>query len=133
MLETNARKYYNQIAESELTPRARKALLDVYVDFLEQRYPTKGILEIETMLLGVRPDLRETQSGKELIQIGREEGKMEGNLEATQKVLISLIKAKFGGISQADLERVLQLKSVEKLEELAIQMIQATNVDQLKW
>ncbi len=45
------------------------------------------------MLIGELTDLRETQSGKELIQIGKEEGKIEGGTRSPDMGLGSQIRA----------------------------------------
>lgn len=50
---------------SELTPACRTSLLEVFVSWLEQRLSSKSKKEIEIMLLGERPELEETQSGKD--------------------------------------------------------------------
>jgi len=50
------------------------ALLSIFVNWLEQRCNQLGKQEIENVLLGELPDLRDTQSGKDLIAIGNWKG-----------------------------------------------------------
>lgn len=69
-LEENAQKYYHTIKSSDLDEQTKTTLLEVFVSWLEQRFKNKGKQEIEKMLLGDLPDLRETQSGKDLMPIG---------------------------------------------------------------
>jgi hypothetical protein len=48
------------------------------VNWLGKRFSQKDKKEIEEMLLGQLPDIRDTQLGKDLIAIGISEGKLEG-------------------------------------------------------
>ncbi len=53
-------------------------LQEVFVSWLMQRLPYKGANEIEEMLLGKLPDIRNTRSGQDLIAIGIEQGIEKG-------------------------------------------------------
>lgn len=64
LLKRRAAAYYNQIRTSDLAKSSKAKLLDVFVNWLEQRFQDRGKKEIETMLLGELPDLRKTQSVK---------------------------------------------------------------------
>ncbi len=77
------------------------------------------------MLLGDLPDLRETQSGKDLIQIG--------TIEGMQKSLLLQLKTKFGSIATEIQERIQRLDSEEKLNDLLVQILKVDSVDQIKW
>jgi hypothetical protein len=124
-LEKHAAEYYNQIKNSTLSEPVKSTLLEVFVNWLEQRLKHMGKKEIEKMLLGELADLRDTQSGKDLIQIGKVEGKQED--------LILALQAKFGTVSPEIRQRVRQLESVEKLEELLVQVFKADSIEHLKW
>lgn len=65
-LEQDAAGCYNQIVSSGLDEPLRSVLLEVFINWLEQRFVEKGKAEIEKMLVGQLPDLRETQSGERL-------------------------------------------------------------------
>ncbi len=65
-LENHAVGYYNVIKFSNLPPPQIQVLLDVFTDWLCQRFEYCGKKEIEEMLIGTLPDLRDTQCGKEL-------------------------------------------------------------------
>jgi hypothetical protein len=67
VLEREAAPCYDWIQSSELPETVRKTLAEVFISWLEQRFSHKGKREIEEMLIGQLPDLRETQSGKDLI------------------------------------------------------------------
>jgi len=60
------------------------------------------------MLLGQLPDLRETQSGKDLIAIGRQEGRQEGERAG----LIWLLEAKFGVLDAVTRDRIEAIDSM---------------------
>jgi hypothetical protein len=82
-LAVQAVGYYRTIKRAKLAHRARNALLEVFVSWLEQRFKSLGKKEIEAMLLEELPNLEDTQSGKELIQIGEK----RGFAEAIQQLL----------------------------------------------
>ena len=101
---------YNWIKTSSIAESAKAVLLDVFLNWLEQRLNHKGKKEIEEMLIGQLPDLRETQSGKDLIAIGRSEGKIEG--------LIELLEIRFGEIPKPLRNELLQIKSIVAVDAL---------------
>jgi hypothetical protein len=85
------------------------------------------------MLIGELPDLRETQSGKDLIQIGKEEGKVEGKIEGEQDALILVWETKFGPLAPDIHQRIEQVKSVERLRDLLRQVTQVDAPDKIRW
>jgi predicted transposase YdaD len=78
LLERNAAMYYTQIKFGTSDERQKAKLLDVFIDWMLQRFSELGKEEIEIMLLGKLPDLRDTQAGKDLIAIGVEKGIEKG-------------------------------------------------------
>ena len=140
-LEKRAAEYYNQIKTSHLTEKLKSILLEVFVNWVEQRLKHKGKKEIEQMFIGELPDLRETQSGKDLIAIGKAEGKAEGKIEGKaegkiegqQEALMLMIEKKFGTLPPELRNRVLQTTSVDKLRNLLMQLLAVDSVDELKW
>jgi predicted transposase YdaD len=78
LLEDNAAVYYGQIKSSASGDREKGKLLSVFVDWMMQRFSELGKQEIEMMLLGQLPNLRDTQAGKDLIAIGYDEGIEKG-------------------------------------------------------
>ena len=141
ILEKRAAEYYNQIKRFELPEPSKAKLLDVFVNWLEQRFSERGKKEIETMLLGELPDLRETQSGKDLIAIGLQEGLQEGLKKGEQKGvqkgeregLVWLLEAKFGTLEIAIRNRIEMVDSTDRLKELYRQVLNADSIDQMKW
>jgi len=70
--------------------------------WLEQRFVKKGKTEIEKMLVGQLPDLRETQSGKDLIAIGVQEGTEKGKRDS----LMQILESRFGRLDSRLLEKI---------------------------
>ncbi|MGF1582592.1 MAG: DUF2887 domain-containing protein [Gemmataceae bacterium] len=124
-LENHAREYYNQIRNSSLAEPIKSTLVDVFLNWLEQRLKHRGKEEIEKMMLGDLPDIRETQTGKDLIQIGKVEG--------VQHALVRVLEKKFGAVDANHRQRIEQLKSPEKLEELLFEVMEAEAIDELNW
>jgi predicted transposase YdaD len=121
MLERNAARYYNQIKTNATNDRQRSALLSVFVDWMLQRFSELAKQEIENMLLGQLPDLRDTQAGKDLIAIGVQEGVKEGIKEGIEKgTLLGTINTcrSVLGLDSLD-ENELLSRSVDQLKELA--------------
>jgi predicted transposase YdaD len=126
VLEREAAPCYNWIQSSELPEAARKTLAEVFISWLEQRFSHKGKREIEKMLVGQLPDLRETQSGKDLIAIGRAEGKAEGKAEG----LLRLLEIRFGEVPGALREGIQKVDSDERIDslyELALRITQLSD------
>jgi predicted transposase YdaD len=121
LLESQAAQYYNQIRTRVSNPRQQEKLLSVFVDWVLQRFYERGKQEIEKMLLGKLPDLRETQAGKDLIAIGIEEGIEKGIEEGIEKgSLIGIIITcqSFLGDKQSSVSD-LEKKPTEELAKLA--------------
>jgi flagellar biosynthesis/type III secretory pathway protein FliH len=83
-----------------------------------QRLPFKGAKEIEEMLLGKLPDIRNTRSGQELIAIGIEQGIEQGiekgitqgiNQGIEQGIEQGIKKGREEGIDQGKLVGQIQL------------------------
>ncbi len=81
------------------------------------------------MLIGELTNLRDTKSGKELIQIGKEEGKIEGK----QEDLMWQLEAKFGPLNAEIRQRIEQVKEIDKLKDLLLQVLKVDSIEQLKW
>ena len=124
-LEERAADFYNQIKSSDIDDKARTTLLDVFVSWIEQRLQHKGKKEIEAMLLGELTDLRETQSGKDLIKIGKQEGKIED--------LTRLLERKFGQLNAATLRQIEEIHDPDAVDALLDQLFEIDTLDQLKW
>ena len=115
-LQANASKYYTQIESFVTDERLKTKLISVFIDWLLQRFTDLGKTEIEKMLLGKLPDLRETQAGKDLIAIGVTEGMEKGELIGTIRTCQSLLNA------PSDSEEKLLGKSIEELTSLATKL-----------
>ena len=112
LLERNAAVYYTQIKLSSSNERQKAKLLSVFIDWMLQRFNDLGKEEIETMLLGQLPDLRDTQAGKDLIAIGIEKGALIGTIRTCQRVL---------GL-KVSIESDLLTESIESLAKMASEL-----------
>lgn len=77
------------------------------------------------MLVGQLPDLRETQSGKDLIAIGKVEGKAEGLAEGKAEGLVILLGIRFGEIPtslQDAIRKIDNEKLIDSLYERALKV-----------
>ena len=90
VLETEAAECYNRIDSPELDRASVAGLQEVFVSWLMQRLPYKGAKEIEEMLLGKLPDIRNTRSGQDLIAIGIEQGKLVGQVQLLESLCNSI-------------------------------------------
>ena len=111
-LQENAGRYYTQIEAFAADERLKVKLTSVFIDWLFQRFTTLGISEIEKMLLGKLPDLRETQAGKDLIAIGIEQGELIGTIRTCQSLLNGII----------DSEEKLLAMSIDELSSMATEL-----------
>lgn len=108
-LAQNAARYYRTIRRAAIERRAKRALLEVFVSWMEQRFKTSGKKEIEAMLLGELPNLEETQSGKELIRIGEKRGFERAIEEFLQAKHGQIPKGLRGKVQKLDIEQARRL------------------------
>lgn len=81
------------------------------------------------MLIGELAGVQETQLGKDLIQIGKSEGKIEGKIES----LLLLLNARFGPLGAELQQQVESLDSLAKLDRLVLQAASVDSLDELEW
>jgi predicted transposase YdaD len=130
-LEQQAAGCYNQIASSGLDEPLKSVLLEVFINWLEQRFVDKGKAEIEKMLVGQLPDLRETQSGKDLIAIGVQEGIEKGIEKGKRQSLVQVLESRFGPLGSALIEQVEAIKGAELLDRYFRRALSIHSLDQL--
>ena len=138
-LEQEAGARYNPIATSGLDEPLKSVLLEVFINWLEQRFVEKGKAEIEMMLVGQLPALRETQSGKDLIAIGVQEGIergiekgiQEGIETGKRQSLVQVLESRFGPIDSALIEQVETIKGPELLDKFFRRALNINSLDQL--
>jgi len=128
-LAAHAADYYHQIRVSDAAETLKQTMRDIFVNWLEQRLRDKDKEEIEKMLLGELPDLRDTASGRDLINIGRREGRHEG----IRDVLLSIIEERFGVVPKELKERIDHTESIDTLKRLVQQVVKIESLDDLKW
>ncbi len=117
VLEHEAADCYRAIKYSELSASCKRALEEVFLNWLGQRLKYKDRKEIEAMLLGELPDLEETQLGKDLIRIGEQRGLQTGleqGLEkGLEKAIRAFVAARFGAVPAAIEAKILSLSVAE--------------------
>jgi len=116
-LETDAAHHYRVLQVADLDERQRDVLLDVFVDWLGQRFRTKHKKELEMILFEDLPDPADTVWGRELIEIGEKRGEELGLARAVRL----LLKSRFQPVSKEMSQRILSLtmSQKEQLLELA--------------
>jgi len=152
-LESEAVSYYNNIADSGLDQLTQQVLVDVFVSWLLQRFCENDKQEIEKMLYGALPDLTETQSGKDLIQIGvlrgkaegeakgkaegeakgkaegEAKGKAEGEAKGKRDSLLLCLEFRFGEVPEATKIQLASILSAERLDELIRQALKIKSIE----
>ncbi len=102
-LESVAAHHYRALKQCDLDDRRREVLLDVFLNWLEQRFQKKSKKEIETMLSPYElPDIRDTQTGRDLIAIGQREGEARGLEDA----IVFIVKDRFRNVPKELEERL---------------------------
>jgi len=128
LLRQNAKNYYTQIEAYATENSSKNKLKDVFLDWLIQRFKDLGKKEIEQMLLGKLPDLRETQAGKDLIAIGLEQGIEQGIGQGIEQgieqgELIGTIRTCQSLLSEPPYaEATLKSKSIDELTKIASEL-----------
>lgn len=142
-LEREAGACYNRIATSGLDEPLKSVLLEVFINWLEQRFVEKGKAEIEKMLVGQLPDLRETQSGKDLIAIGAQEGFQVGLEKGIEKgvergiekgkrdSLIQVLGSRFGELDLSLIEKIEAISGLEMLDKYFRRSLSIQSLEQL--
>ena len=83
------------------------------------------------MLIGQLPDLRETQSGKDLIAIGVKEGIEKGIEKGKREALIELLEARFGPLEANLIEKIQAFAGLAVLAKHYTKALKIKSLDQL--
>ena len=90
VLAREAPVFSREIRTSTLVDESVKSrLLEVFVDWMQQRFSNLSFEELEAMFVGELPDMTETRLGKDLIEIGHERGERKGLIEGIVMLLES--------------------------------------------
>jgi len=123
VLGREAAEYFREIKYGSLSPDCKRALEEVFVSWLEQRFKDKTKKEIEMMLLGELPDLEETASGKDLIQIGEKRG--------LEKAILAILVARHGSVPAAIQDRISELTPAEAERLVQFLVAQSHSLDEV--
>ncbi len=127
VLERHAVEYYRTIKHSSLKQTHINVLTEVFVDWLRQRTPKKSLKEIEMLLFGELTPLEETQSGKDLIEIGEKRGEQHG----IATTAIAQLECKFARVPQTLQKRINKL-DVKTLQALTVKLLSFERIQDVK-
>ena len=139
LLERDAVSYLRRIRNSSVDPPAKATLEDVFVSWFEQRFKDKTKQEIEAMFQQELPDLRDTRSGQQIfeigreegIEVGREEGLEKGRVEESRAAVRRLAEKKFGELPADVLSRIQAISDIAVLHNLQLDIFDAVSLDDL--
>ena len=131
LLERDAVSYLSRIRHSSASPPAKAALEDVFVNWFEQRFKDKTKQEIEAMFQQELPDLRDTRSGQQIFEMGREEGREEGLVTAHRDSVRRLAEKRFGELPTDVVLRIQAISDVTVLEALLLEIVDAETLGDL--
>jgi predicted transposase YdaD len=135
-LQAHAVQYYRQIKGSTLADPLKTALIEIFVSWLEQRFTHMSKNEIEAMFVGELPDLEETQSGKDLIEIGEKRGEARGEARGkasgvAEEIVMFLEARRQGAVPEAT-QRRLGALPLPRLHELLREVSQGLTLEQVE-
>ena len=117
-LESQAKVIYDALKSSpNSSPSQVQTLCEVFYALLIGRFKNKTHQEISAML--ILPDITKTRAGRELIEMGKAEGKAEGKAGFACKVLTH----RFGKLPKSVAESIMHLDylQLEKLEDKVLE------------
>jgi predicted transposase YdaD len=130
-LEKEARHAYTQLQNHPGPASQKKALLDIFTDFLLQRYPNNSFQNL-AMLMKLTP-LHKTRAFKENYALGREEGREEGMGMGVLQISLLQAEKRFGKLS-ARTRSALEALDYHRLEALALALLDMkTTRDLTQW
>ncbi len=112
------------------------ALLDLIETIITYKFPHLTRDEVRNMLHipDIHLDIRKTQFYKEVYFEGQREGKLEGKLEGQQegeiKVIVNLLKRRFGQLNEPLVEQINRLE-LSQLDYLADNLLEFKQVEEL--
>jgi hypothetical protein len=125
----------------EAKPEWRRALLFIYLLILHKRDASERSLLVETIEVGLEPGHQQEREeilmtgAQELIlqgkKIGRQEGREEGRIAATQTVLLRLGSKRFGAPDEKTAAELTAITSIEQLEGLIERVLDVENWTEL--
>jgi predicted transposase YdaD len=86
ILKEQSKEWYSKLNKANLPDKTKETFCSVFVNWLMERFKDYSYKEILAMVESLTP-LEETRAYKELVAKGKEEGKIEGKIEITKKML----------------------------------------------
>ncbi len=108
------------------------ALLDLIETIITYKFPHLSRDEVRNMLHipDIHLDIRKTQFYKDVYFEGQQEGKLEGKLEGEIKVIVNLLKRRFGQLNESLIEQINKLE-LSQLDYLVDNLLEFKQVDEL--
>ncbi len=139
VLERKALDYYRSIKNSPAEVRQVDVLLEVFVSWLEQRFPERTKKEIEMLLIRELPPLEETRSGKDLIEIGEQRGEKRGRLIGEKhgrnlggaEMVVGLLESRFRRVPRTLINRISKLEFAD-LKALNTHAVLCNRINEVK-
>jgi hypothetical protein len=116
---------WTQIVRENYSGEALTEVIDIMALFLLSRFHRITIKEVIEML---NFDLADTAAGKELIQLGEEQGIKKGHTEA----IIEALETKFGWVPEDVIEKINRIDNKSALKHLLRFAIQVDSMDIFK-
>ena len=110
-LKKNARKWYSNIQKSSLPSLVKESFESVFTRWMLERFDNLSYEEVTKMFIELTP-LEKTRSYKELVAIGKKEGKKE----ATRSLISRMVANKFNINSQRISPRLKALRTKDMVE-----------------
>lgn len=122
----------------QLSTLEKKQILTLLGGFISHRMKELTLSEINKILGGFK--MEDTQVGRDLIEIGFvkgigkgiEEGVEKGHKQGKMETLFTLLSYKFGEIPEDIKNHINAISDETKLDDLAIKIIELTDLDKLK-
>ncbi|MBC8184167.1 DUF2887 domain-containing protein [candidate division KSB1 bacterium] len=110
----------------QLSIHEKNNILSLLGGFISHRIKKLTLKDINKLLGDFK--MEDTQVGKDLIEIGLEKGIEKGK----RQTLLSLLSYKFGKIPKPIINHINSISDNKKLDDLALKIIELTELDQLK-
>ena len=115
---------------NQLSNYEKNNILSLLGGFISHRIKKLTLKDINKLLGDFK--MEDTQVGKDLIEIGLEKGLERGIEKGKRQTLLNLLSHKFGTIPKPIINQINSISDEKKLDDLAIKIIELTELNQLK-
>jgi len=130
-IKTHSREWAEKIQKTkQLSIDEKNNILALLGGFISHRIKKLTLKDINELLGDFK--MEDTQVGKDLIEIGLEKGIERGIEKGKIQTLLNQLYYKFGKIPKPIINQINSISDEKKLDDLAIKIIELTELDQLK-